>query len=176
MRHDRHEDRNRGLRTPDDRSYPARHDDRRHEPVREEEPFRLGFFDHDDGDVRTPGHDHPSRAFGGLGETEPRFGRPRPEFAGKGPKGYIRSDERILDDVAHRLSLGYLDASDIEVAVKGGEVSLTGTVVDRRTRRLAEELIEDCVGVKDVDNRLKIAGTAPSPASGAPTAGKRGSA
>lgn len=75
---------------------------------------------------------------------------------GKGPKGYTRSDERIEEEVAQRLAEGYLDSSEIEVTVKNGEVSLQGTVGSKDDRRLAEDLIEHCFGVKDVDNRLKV--------------------
>jgi hypothetical protein len=78
-------------------------------------------------------------------------------FVGKGPRGYVRSDARILDDVCERLAHGYLDASDIEVTVQDGEVSLAGTVTSRADRRLAEDLAWECLGVVDVAVRLKVA-------------------
>lgn len=78
------------------------------------------------------------------------------EFSGRGPKGYVRSDERIREDVCERLSEGHLDASDIDVQVKDGEVTLSGLVSDRRTKRLVEELIDNIKGIKDVENRLKV--------------------
>lgn len=78
------------------------------------------------------------------------------EFIGKGPKGYSRSDALIQEDVSQRLSHGYLDASEIEVSVKDGEVTLQGMVNSKHDRRLAEDLVEECFGVKDVDNRLKV--------------------
>jgi osmotically-inducible protein OsmY len=91
------------------------------------------------------------------------------EFVGKGPKGFTRTDERILEEVHERLSYGYLDASEIEVTVKGGEVTLKGTVNSKQDRRIAEDAIEDVVGVKEVDNRLKVkrleAGSSSSPSS-----------
>ena len=78
------------------------------------------------------------------------------EFLGKGPKGYVRSDERIREDVCERLSEGHLDASDIDVQVKDGEVTLVGLVSDRRTKRLVEELLDHVKGIKDVENKLKV--------------------
>jgi hypothetical protein len=39
--------------------------------------------------------------------------------------------------------------------VSGGEVTLEGSVEDRRQKRMAEEAIENLTGVKDVHNRLK---------------------
>ncbi|MFO0574950.1 MAG: BON domain-containing protein [Polyangia bacterium] len=78
------------------------------------------------------------------------------EFSGKGPKGYVRSDERIREDVCERLSEGHLDASDIDVQVKDGEVTLVGQVSDRRTKRLVEELLDPIKGIKDVENKLKV--------------------
>lgn len=84
------------------------------------------------------------------------FGSGQREFSGRGPKGYVRSDERIREDVCERLSEGHLDASDIDVQVKDGEVTLSGLVTDRRTKRLVEELLDNVKGIKDVENKLKV--------------------
>lgn len=76
---------------------------------------------------------------------------------GRGPKGYIRSDERIREDVNDRLSDdAFLDASEIEVSVSGGEVTLTGTVENRIDKRRAEDLAEDVSGVNNVQNQLRV--------------------
>ncbi|WP_333585924.1 BON domain-containing protein [Phenylobacterium sp.] len=76
---------------------------------------------------------------------------------GRGPKGYVRSDERIADEVHHRLTDdSWLDASDIEVAVREGEVTLTGFVEDRFAKHRAEHCVEDILGVKHVQNNLRI--------------------
>ncbi|HEY1250680.1 MAG TPA: BON domain-containing protein [Thermoanaerobaculia bacterium] len=93
-----------------------------------------------------------------YGSSSPsEFGRPRGRFAGKGPKGYQRSDDRVKEDVSDLLERNdELDASEIEVNVQSGEVTLEGTVNDRRSKRLAEDLIEDLPGVKQVHNRLRV--------------------
>ena len=76
---------------------------------------------------------------------------------GKGPQGYTRSDDRIKEQVCEMLSDDdNIDASHVEVVVKNGEVILTGTVEDRRTKRLAEDLVERASGVKDVQNQLRV--------------------
>lgn len=78
-------------------------------------------------------------------------------FHGKGPKNWIRSDERIREEVCELLAdHEEVDASEIEVTVRGGEVTLSGTAPDRRTKRLAEEILDDVIGVADVHNRLAI--------------------
>src|SRR5262249_26648576 len=83
--------------------------------------------------------------------SEERRGR----FFGRGPKGYRRSDERIREEISDTLMRHPdIDASDIEVQVSKGLVSLTGTVEDRHEKRLAELIAEDPLGVDDVDNRL----------------------
>jgi osmotically-inducible protein OsmY len=83
--------------------------------------------------------------------------RTRGPHAGKGPKGYVRSDERILELVHEVLTdHEHVDASNITVGIKDGEVTLTGHV-DRRSAKLqAEDLASTVSGVKDVHNRLRI--------------------
>ena len=81
----------------------------------------------------------------------------RENFYGKGPKGWTRSDDRIKDEVCETLYSSYeVDASDIEVQVKEGTVTLIGTVNTRAMKRLAEDLIDDVSGVLDVQNQLSI--------------------
>jgi osmotically-inducible protein OsmY len=78
-------------------------------------------------------------------------------YSGMGPRNYRRSDDRIKEDVSDRLSEdGELDASNIEVAVQNGEVTLKGTVEARHMKRLAEDLAEDVSGVKDVTNQIRV--------------------
>ena len=80
-------------------------------------------------------------------------------YRGRGPRGYKRSDERIKEDINDRLSDDpYIDASDVEVTVASCEVTLTGTVDDRNTKRRAEDIAEDVSGVANVENRLRIRG------------------
>jgi osmotically-inducible protein OsmY len=79
-----------------------------------------------------------------------------PHF-GKGPKGYTRSDEKIKEDVQEKLYHDtFVDASDIDVSVSDGEVTLTGTVDTKQTKRRAEDCVERVTGVKEVSNHLKI--------------------
>lgn len=89
----------------------------------------------------------------------------RGQHRGKGPRNYSRSDERIRDDVNDRLSDDpFVDASDIEVSVSNGDVTLTGNVDHRSTKRRAEDLAESVSGVKNVENRLRV--TQPSGSQG----------
>jgi osmotically-inducible protein OsmY len=78
-------------------------------------------------------------------------------YTGRGPKGYKRSDERIREDVCDRLTEDpRIDASDIEVHVAGGEVTLAGGVRSREEKRCAEDVIERITGVREVNNGLKV--------------------
>lgn len=78
---------------------------------------------------------------------------------GKGPKGWQRSDDRIREEVNEALARHpEIDASEIEVRVEKAEVTLTGTVDDRRTKRLVEDIVERVFGVKDVENKVKVKG------------------
>jgi osmotically-inducible protein OsmY len=77
--------------------------------------------------------------------------------AGRGPRGYQRSDERIQDELHERLTAhGLIDASDVECRVANGEVTLTGFVDSRAAKRAAEDLAEDIYGVRQVRNELRI--------------------
>jgi hypothetical protein len=95
--------------------------------------------------------------YGGRGWTSPERWTMRETFAGRGPRGYRRSDERIRDDVCDRLTLAPgIDASDVDVRVENGEVTLEGTVGSRYEKREAEDVAERVPGVGDVHNRLRV--------------------
>jgi osmotically-inducible protein OsmY len=82
----------------------------------------------------------------------------RPSFRGRGPKTYQRSKDRIREDVCERLAMDHhVDASDIEVTVSEGTVTLVGSVQDRRAKRRAEDLSESVHGVRDVQNQIRVA-------------------
>jgi osmotically-inducible protein OsmY len=76
---------------------------------------------------------------------------------GKGPRGYSRSDDRIREDVNDRLTDDWqIDASEIEVTVSSGEVTLNGTVTGREEKRRAEDIAENVSGVRHVQNNLRL--------------------
>ncbi|AFL50686.1 hyperosmotically inducible protein [Sinorhizobium fredii] len=78
-------------------------------------------------------------------------------FRGKGPRGYKRSDSRIEEDLNDRLTEDpWLDASDIEVSVAGGEVTLGGLVSSRQDKWRAEDCAEAVSGVSYVQNNLRV--------------------
>jgi len=80
------------------------------------------------------------------------------DYAGHGPEGYRRSDQRIYEDVCDRLTEhSAIDARGIRVHADNGEVTLEGTVANRQAKRLAETIAESASGVRDVHNRLRIA-------------------
>jgi hypothetical protein len=79
-----------------------------------------------------------------------------PQRWGRGPKGYQRSDNRILEDVCDRLTYSDVDAENIEVTVTGGEVTLAGSVNNRWDKRRAEDVAEEVSGVRDVHNNIRV--------------------
>ncbi|MEO8842667.1 MAG: BON domain-containing protein, partial [Kofleriaceae bacterium] len=81
------------------------------------------------------------------GRSQPPQQQQRGPHSGKGPQGFQRSDERLKEMVHETLTdHGEVDATHIIVDVKNGEVTLTGTVEDRRTKRLAEDAVETVTG------------------------------
>jgi osmotically-inducible protein OsmY len=76
---------------------------------------------------------------------------------GRGPRGYTRSEDRIREDVSDRLTDDWeVDASNIEVLVSSGEVTLNGTVDSRYAKRRAEHLADQVSGVRHVQNNLRV--------------------
>lgn len=68
-----------------------------------------------------------------------------------------RGDEPIRDEVQDALSeIAEVRDDAVEVVVDEGEVTLTGTVPDRRTQLAAEEAARGVRGVTDVESELVI--------------------
>jgi hypothetical protein len=77
--------------------------------------------------------------------------------AGRGPRGYRCSDERIREDVCDVLcDHGFIDASEVDVTVLNGEVTLIGVVRERPEKRMAEDAAEQVSGVREVHNQLRV--------------------
>jgi len=77
--------------------------------------------------------------------------------AGRGPRNYTPSDDRITEEINQQLTHhSMIDASDIDVNVQNGEVTLSGTVEHRQMKRTAEDIAEDVWGVKEVHNKIRI--------------------
>lgn len=117
-------------------------------------PEDRGFFERAGDEIASWfGDDDAERRRRQDSRDDDRYGQHR----GRGPKNYQRSDERIRDDVNDRLTDDYrLDASEIDVAVSGREVTLTGTVRNRADKRRAEDLAEAVSGVSHVQNNLRV--------------------
>jgi osmotically-inducible protein OsmY len=109
--------------------------------------------DYDRGSYERGGYQTGQSGYRGSYGAEGTAGR----FTGRGPKGYQRSDERIREDVCERLTQhSEIDASEIELQVNNGEITLTGSVEDRRQKRLAEDVAENVFGVRETHNQLRI--------------------
>jgi osmotically-inducible protein OsmY len=78
-------------------------------------------------------------------------------YRGRGPKGYRRTDERLMEEICDRLTDDDdIDASEIEVRVENCEVTLNGTVDNRDEKRRAEDIAEQVSGVTNVQNNLRV--------------------
>ncbi|MEN4902643.1 BON domain-containing protein [Luteimonas sp. TWI1437] len=109
----------------------------------------------------------PDFAHFGAYDREGRVGRatargdagraPGRGWRGVGPKGYVRSDARITEDICERLTHSdEIDAREVSVRVHEGVVTLEGHVEQRWTKHRIEDIAEGCAGVKDVENRLRV--------------------
>ena len=69
-----------------------------------------------------------------------------------------RPDEAIWEDIHDHLTTNHdLDATEIEIVVEDGDVTLTGRVDTREAKWLAEEIARGVAGVGELHNRLKVA-------------------
>lgn len=140
---------------------------------REGYPYRRRYSDEETGsysdeespwgrEYRTSRYDRIGRQARGYSEREygrpeehKRWGRPGP-YVGRGPKGYRRSDERIIEEINERLTEhGEIDARDIEVEVRDAVVILKGTVQSREMKHRSEEVAE-VSGVQNITNELRV--------------------
>jgi hypothetical protein len=128
-------------------------------------------------DYRQEAHWHRSRPYTGFsgrvsgfgfedpGWSEPQMGRtggatrmryplPREGFEGLGPRN---SDERIREDICDELSDGgECDARNVDIEVKDGIVTLSDTVPERYMKHRAEDIADNCRGVRDVENQIRV--------------------
>jgi hypothetical protein len=145
-------------------------DDRGHPP--DGAPFRGGAFSHlgrgmreyerryaGDRDLGASLHE-PARdpsLVESAAAREDRLAREAHRAVNRGPRGYRRSDARIHEDICEALTRDPdVDAGDIEVVVQNGDVTLGGTVEERRWKRQAEAIAEGVRGVNDIFNLIRV--------------------
>jgi len=98
-----------------------------------------------------------ARRYPGYAEAQGHSAQGAESYRGLGPKGYVRNDARILEDVCERLADDpRVDAREVVVAAKNGVVTLDGSVPNRRMKHCAEDVAGDSPGVVDVVNRLSV--------------------
>ena len=103
---------------------------------------------HGRGGVDFSGHAHEPLRSRGVENVDHR---------GRGPRDYVRSDERIADDVIDRLTdAEAIDATEILVMVENGVVTLTGDVPERHMKHRAEDIVAAARGVRDVRNEIRV--------------------
>jgi hypothetical protein len=111
-----------------------------------QEPPRGGVQFGEYGGQRQGGMEHGNRGYG-------------EDYSGLGPRNYLRSDERIKEDICDELSADpECNAEDVEIEVKEGVVNLSGTVPSRKMKHRAEDIADAARGVKDIDNRIRVTG------------------
>jgi osmotically-inducible protein OsmY len=98
----------------------------------------------------------PSQAGAWTGQErrqEPRDG----PAGGGGPRLRRKTDDTLAQEI-HEILISdpELHATDVEVVVEGGAVTLSGEVEHPDAKLLAEELTESVAGVRLVHNRLVV--------------------
>lgn len=114
------------------------------------EPLRTGYG------TRTSRREDGDRELGHGGMLGGTYRESTTRPMGRGPKGYQRSDSRIHEELCDRLMMSWMDAENVDVQVKDGEITLQGTVKSRDEKRAIEALAESVLGVKDVHNSLRV--------------------
>ena len=129
-------------------------------PVRSDEPERDYFFENTAAPMRQPSpmkrREHRRRRWQ---DDEPGgdLDQLAASHRGKGPKGYRPSDERLRERLCERLTDDpFVDASDIEVSVANGEITLSGSVETRRMKYAIEDSVSDVPGVNAIHNSIQV--------------------
>jgi hypothetical protein len=131
---------------------------RAYQTTRDEEDMRERHF----GAGSWSGGGMPARAYESSERRENPFdhlerGSHESRRYGAPPRGYQRSEQRLREDICDALMRRpELDASDVEVKVEQGEVTLEGSVRDRRQKLLIEQVCDSILGVQDVTNHLRV--------------------
>lgn len=96
--------------------------------------------------------------YGGWFGDHPEDSRSLHHSRRAGPRGYVRSDERIREEICERLAdRADLDVDDVSVVVTQGRVTLEGSVPNRQMKHRIDALCDDSAGVREVDNRIRVA-------------------
>jgi osmotically-inducible protein OsmY len=94
----------------------------------------------------------------GEGRSGSERRKPGGSHTGPRPQFQRRSDDKIYEEIWELLTTNAdLDATEVELHVESGEVTLTGTVDSRDAKWLTEDLVNSVTGVREVNNRLKVA-------------------
>jgi hypothetical protein len=142
-------------------------------PVRSDEPERDYFFERNAAPPQSAApndrrqlrrmswraagvQDYPGGALQQLIEASHRR-EIEASHRGKGPRSYRPTDERLRENVCERLTDDpFIDATDIDVSVADGEITVSGTVDTRQTKFSVEEVVWRMPGVAGVCNALKV--------------------
>ncbi len=69
----------------------------------------------------------------------------------------VRSDDTLREEIHARLSEHpHLELRDLSVSVQGGHVRLEGSVPERRTRELIEDVVDNVNGVINTENLIEV--------------------
>lgn len=135
------------------------------EPVQSQHRWSSGFYTGENRDERA--REYAERPHG-WGDYEANYGVARGglrrvdtpsegQYFGKGPKNYRRSDERTREILCERLTEDpRIDASDVDVRVQDGAITLSGSVPDRAMKHAAEDIAATCAPDEQIRNELKV--------------------
>lgn len=83
--------------------------------------------------------------------------RPNAEYNDRDSIHSSESDQRLMSEVHECLARELQSsASNIEVSVSSGIVTLTGSVDSTKLRERAERSVQECDGIEQVFNRLEV--------------------
>lgn len=123
----------------------------------------YGDFTHEHGYAESQGthaqsgHGRGGTRFHGIERESLRARGVEQDHRGRGPRDYVRPDERIADDIIDRLTddVG-VDASEVLVMVEDGVVTLSGDVPERRMKHRSEDIAAAARGVREVRNTIRV--------------------
>lgn len=129
-----------------------------------ETPKKEAKYPNDD-HSRFAGEDYKETSHFEIGQEDPGIQRPAVPYqfsvdrqhAGKGPRGYTKRDQAILEEICEELTRdSHIDASQLSVQVVDGVVILSGEIESLEAKDRIMGIVSEVHGISQFVNEMRV--------------------